>query len=260
MKKVFLLIFTLSLFLTNCSSSDDSTPSNERTYADVQEDFSNLVFNTGANDVSIENTNGITWNFRVVMPDVDLTNNDRPLIMTLHGASGGDPNAHKNTECYAEPGFASLNPIIISPNGGANLWTTFGNQEMVLTLVDLARTYLPVDNNKIVVNGYSNGGNGSWFFGETQPSFFSAAIPMASHYNTINNGVGRLMPMPFYVIHGENDELFSLGDVQTWVQASIDTGSDITLEVAPGLTHTEPCEYISYLENAASWLGNHVWQ
>ncbi|HRV56011.1 MAG TPA: dienelactone hydrolase family protein, partial [Mangrovimonas sp.] len=65
--------------------------------------------------------------------------------------------------------------------------------------------------------------------------------------------------VPIYAIHGENDELFPLSDVEDWVQASVDTGSDITLEVAPGLTHTEPCEYASYLQNAASWLENHVW-
>ena len=251
--------FLLIISLVSCSSSDDSDTPPQRTYADVQADFANIVFNTGVNDVSIVNTNGITWNFRVVMPDVDFSNNDRPLIMTLHGASGGDPNAHKNTDCYAEPGFASLDPIIISPNGGANLWTTFTNQEMVLTLVDLARDYLPVDNNKVVVNGYSNGGNGSWFFAETQASFFSAGIPMASHYNTINNGVGRVIPIPLYVIHGEDDELFPLSDVQNWVQASIDSGSDITLEVAPGLMHIEPCEYVQYLQNAATWLQNSVW-
>jgi len=218
-----------------------------------------MTFNTGINDVSLLNTHGYIWSFRVIMPNVDFSNNDRPLIVTLHGASDGNPDAHKNTACYAETGFESLDAIIISPNGGIALWTDFFNQEQVLTLVDLAKAYLPVDASKIVVNGYSNGGNGSWFFAETQPTIFSAGIPMASYYNTTNNGVGRHIDVPIYAIHGENDELFPLSDVEDWVQASVDTGSDITLEVAPGLTHTEPCEYASYLQNAASWLENHVW-
>lgn len=257
-KKITVLI-VLSLLLIGCSTDDSSSNPPPRTYADLQADFSLMDFNTGINDVALLNTHGTLWYFRVIMPDVNLTNNDRPLIITLHGASNGNPDAHKNTDCYAEPGFESLDAIIISPNGGASLWTDFSNQEQVLTLIDLAKTYLPVDANKIVVNGYSNGGNGSWFFAETQPALFSAGIPMASHYNTTNNGVGRLIDVPLYVIHGEDDELFPVADVQNWVQASVDAGSDITLEIAPGLTHPEPCEYVSYLQNAASWLQNNVW-
>ena len=259
-KNLFVYLF-ISLFIFSCSdsdSSDDTPPA--RTYNDVRADFDSIDFLTGANDISLLNQYGNFWNFRVVMPDVDLTNNNRPLIIRLHGASGGNPDAHKNTECYVEPGFAALDPIIISPNGDNFLWEDIYNQEKVLSLIDLAATYLPVDHGKIVVMGYSNGGNGSWFFGESQPNVFSAAIPVASSYNTITNGNARLMEIPMYVIHGENDELFDIQMTQDWVQATVDVGSDITFEMAPGLTHIEPCNYVTYIQNAADWLVNEVWQ
>ena len=123
----------------------------------------------------------------------------------------------------------------------------------------MASTFLPVDIDKVVVEGYSDGGNGAWFFAETQPAIFSASIPSASYYNTTNNGVGRKIPIPVYVIHGENDALFPIADVQGWVQASIDSGSNITFVTATGLTHPEPCNYVTYMQGAASWLLNSVW-
>jgi len=232
-----------------------------RTLADLQEDFSNIDFVTGINDVSLENLNGGTWSFRVIMPDVDFTNNDRPLILSLHGcaACGVSPEAHKFTGCLAEAGFTSINAIILSPNSNGEIWITENNYNQVTTLMDLASTYLPVDTGKIVAHGYSDGGNGSWFFAETASNVFSASIPMASHYNTINNGVGRLIPIPMYVIHGTEDALFPIEQVRVWVGASIDSGSDITMVEAPGLTHPAPCDYVSYLEVAAEWLVNDVW-
>lgn len=254
------LIFSVAVFLS-CSSSDDSNPPPEqRTYTDVQADFQELDFQPGINDVSLVNTFGGEWFFRVIIPEGDLSSNPRPLVMTLHGAAGGSPDAHKTTACYAEPGFEAINPIIISPNGGTMDWLQFANQDLVLSLIDLAKDYLPVDDSKIVVNGYSNGGNGAWFYGETQPDLLSAAIPMASSYNTYNTqGNPRRMNIPMYVIHGELDELFPLEETQEWVEATQSVGSDVTLEVAPGLTHNEPCNYVQYLKNAATWLQNDVW-
>ena len=112
-----------------------------------------------------------------------------------------------------------------------------------------------------MVNGYSDGGNGSWYLGETRSNFFSAAIPMASNYASYNpNGTPRVMPIPMYVIHGENDELFSLADIENWVNETNGAGSDITFEIAPDLTHLEPCEYVAYLQNASNWLENYVWE
>ena len=251
----------LLLFLVSCGSSDDSDPQPPtRTYADVEADFQALDLQAGNNDVSIISQDGVQWTFRVVIPEGDLSNNPRPLVMHLHGASGGNPDAHKITGCYAEPGFAAINPIIISPNGGTMDWLQFSNQAMVLTLIDLAINNLPVDTSKIVVNGYSNGGNGAWFYGETQPTLISAAIPMASSYNTYNTqGNPRKIDVPLYVIHGENDELFPIAQTEEWVNATKDAGTDVTFEVAAGLTHNEPCSYVENLKNAATWLQDEVW-
>ena len=177
----------------------------------------------------------------------------------LHGFSGNNKDAHKSTSCYIEPGYASLDAIIISPNAGSFIWEDINNQTQILTLIDLAVTYLPVNPSQIVVTGFSAGGNGSWFSGEVQPNVFSASIPIASSYNTVTNNIPRLIETPMYVIHGENDTLFPLNLTQNWVEQTATAGTDITFVVAPGLTHVQPCLYVDYIKEAAIWLVNDVW-
>lgn len=250
------LLLTCIVVFSSCKK-DDATPS--RTFDDVERDFNALDLSAGIHDVTLEMLDGQSYKFRVIAP-VRAAGEKRPMILALHGASGGNAEAYKATACYVEPGLASLNAFILSPYGGDGLWYENYYQQEVMTLLNLAKKYWPVELNKIAVTGYSNGGNGSWFFAETQPASFSAAIPMATSYNILNpNGSGRKINIPLYVIHGQNDELFPLAQTQSWVQASQAAGSNITFVVAPGLGHYVPCNYTSYLQQAASWLQNSVW-
>lgn len=247
-----------ALFLAACSK--DPAPPAVRTIENVREDFAHLDISPGIHDVQLEFLDSKVWNFRIIAPAV-APGTAKPLIFHLHGASGGDPNAHKQTDCYVEPGLQDLDAFIISPNGGTLLWPDLPNQEQVIQLALLAKAYWPVSPGKIAVMGYSNGGNGAWFFGETQPKIFSAAIPIASSYSTLlPNGSVRIMPVPMYVIHGENDELFPVAETQNWVQLTKDAGSDVTLVVAPGLTHNKPCDYVPYIRDAVTWLEDVAWK
>lgn len=123
---------------------------------------------------------------------------------------------------------------------------------MMTDLVFLMKEYWPIDQDKIAVTGYSNGGNASWHFAKFQPSTVSAAIPMASSYDVHEvDGSVRVWEVPLYVIHGENDELFAIDSTSAWVEATAESGSDITFVIAPDLGHYTPCEYVPYLEQAA---------
>lgn len=251
-------IFSLvCLVLISVSCSEDE--SSFITSADIENAFQAFEVKVGTQDLELEVAEGVTYSFRVIFPAVDLTQN-WPLVLTLHGASGGDPNAHTYTDCYVEPGLEDLDAIILSPNGGASNWQTLGNNDKLRILTDLATRFWPVDISKIAITGYSNGGNGSWYYAETQPTFFSAAIPIAAGYVILNaNGSARKVDIPIYAIHGENDELFPLDTVQYWAEQTALVGTDIEFVVAEGLGHTEPCNYEEYFKGAAEWLKNEIW-
>ena len=256
----FVLILALALF--SCKKEESNDPPPLRTYQDLENDFDAIdISDEGIDDVSLQATSFLTWDVRIISPGI-VEGQSYPLVFTLHGAANGSPTAHQQTACLAEPGLEALGAIIVSPNGYLKQWYEPENQQQILTLINLAKEYWPIDTNKIAVTGYSNGGNGSWFYAEVYPEIFSASIPMASSYNTYLNAgdtIGRFIETPLYVIHGENDELFPLVNTQEWVGATEAAGTNVTFAVAPGLTHTEPCEYVSYLQDASQWLINDIW-
>lgn len=254
--KIICLLIVICTMIS-CSSNEDMST---RTYTDIENDFKEIDIVPGVQDLSLKINDDITYDFRVIFPDVDLTQ-DWPMVLTLHGYAAGDPDAHRQTACYVEPGLADLDAIIVSPNGGIDDWETFGNQDKLRILTDLSSRLWPVDFTKIAITGYSNGGNGSWYYAETQPAIFSAAIPLAAGYAIVNaDGSARKIDIPMYAIHGSEDDLFPLDTVQNWVQKSIAVGSDIEFVVAQGLGHYTPCEYIPYMQDAAAWLENEIWQ
>lgn len=251
------IIFSLFLVLTGCSSKVE--PTDSITIEDIKRDFQAIDISSGIQDVSIQINEQYSWNFRVIPPK-SLEPNGNPLVITFHGASGGHPDAHKGTECYVEPGMEYLNAFIISPNADVFQWYDEYNGDQVLTLIQLAIDFWPVDASKIAANGYSNGGNATWLYVESRPDIFSAGIAMASSYDTTDpDGSGRIIASPLWVIHGENDELFPLEITQDWTEKSIDAGSDITFVVADTLSHYRPCDYVPYLQEASIWLKDSIW-
>lgn len=260
--KSHLILFLVVVGLISCGGNDDDSPSGVRTADDLRSDFQNLDIKPGINDLVLESiVEGVFWNFRIIAPSDALQTNKRPLILSLHGgALNISPEAHKSTNCLVEPAFEGLNAYIISPNSDGYLWYEQQNQIQVSALMDLAKSFLFVDENKVVVTGYSDGGTGSWFYAEYYPELFSAAIPMASSYNPEkSNGVVPKINIPLYVIHGENDELFSLTQTEEWVNQSKNAGTSIEFVIASGLTHYEYCDYVGYLTTATNWLQNEVW-
>lgn len=182
-QKKLLVILVTAFTILSCSKSskDDPTPE-ARTVEDIIEDFQNLNVQPGINDFSIETlTSGKFWSFRVVAPGDASENNKRPLVIDLHGASGGSPTAHQHTDCYVETGLQILDAFVISPNAGFDQWYDSTNQQQIIALVDLAKTNWHVNPNQVVVTGYSNGGNGSWFYADYYPELFQQPFQWQVH-------------------------------------------------------------------------------
>ena len=261
--KFLILLVGVSLILS-CSGDDggdDITVADSRTIEDVITDFNNLVIQPGVNDIALESlVAGAYWNFRVIAPSDASETNRRPLVMALHGASGGSPTAHQNTSCYVEPGLASLDAFIISPNAGLEQWYSTANQIQVINLLLLAKDYWFVDTSKVLVTGYSNGGNASWLFADFYPQHFTASLPMASSYNSRRaDGSISAISIPMYVIHSNADELFPVAITEGFVNESIDAGSTIEFVAVDGLSHYEPCDYVSHMQDGVTWIENQVW-
>lgn len=266
-----ILLFTVFFLSISCGGSDDDPgPGPDpipdpipqpRTSQDVIDDFNALTINVGTNDLQLESVvEGVFWNFRIIVPEGASSSNQRPLVLRLHGADqSGSPEAHKSTACLVEPAFEGKDVFILSPNSSGFRWYEEPNNIQIRALLDLTTTRFDIDTEKTVMTGYSDGGNGSWFFAQFYPNLFSAAIPMASSYLPQSNNDINNIKVPLYVIHGSEDDLFPLDKTQGFVDEYIAAGSDITFVVADGLVHNEPCAYVDELKKAVVWLETEVW-
>ncbi len=154
------------------------------------------------------------------------------VLLVLHGL-GGDGKQLKD-RLYNK--FAAANNLIIAcptaqkePKGSENEdydpltgsqmphWWSYRPGGFVLTaLSELKRKYA-IDDNRVVLTGYSMGGFGTWNIGLRYPDRFAAIVPFAgglSRHEYVNaKGDKRLRPLvenafnlPVYFVHGNADQ------------------------------------------------------
>jgi predicted peptidase len=269
--KIILSFFAVILCGVACSDSFLETnqeaviePTSELDVEKANKDFSELPFKTGINDFEISVLFNQRWRFRLIVPEV--TDDELvPLFINLHGgALTPRPEGFKRGDCLLGPALETENikAYILSPTSEALLWFHPFNEAQVVNLVRFSIEHLKVDPKRVVVFGYSDGGFGSWFFADTHPELFSAAIPMAQAYGLIStdNGIAKKTEIPLYVIHGEIDALFPFSNTEALVERSRNSGSEIEFVKAAGLNHNRACDYIPYVEDAIEWVKTSVWE
>lgn len=237
-----LTIIMVCFALLACKSNVSSQEIKEKT----EMSFSKINLKKGTRNVSITNMYGKRWKLRLNFPEPLKVKNS--LIIALHWAGGGDTYIEFN-DCLATPGLSGLNAIVATPEGENQLWSTENNIDKIRSIITNAIKYWNVDPKKVAIMGYSNGGNGSWYFAEHFPELISAAIPMASSY-----AINKKVEVPLYAIHGAKDELFPVKRTTQYVNQTKNAGSDVTLSINERLSHFQGCAYVDELKRAAEWL------
>lgn len=203
----------------------------------------------------IELSDGREIDLAVSVPQ-GYTGGTLPLVLALHFATEPiRPAALDYVRFHAEPGLRDLDALIVAPDNidFGLTWDNFQTQDVAASLLDAALEAWPVDPDRVIVTGYSDGGIGTWWMAQRYASRFSAAIPVA--------GVALesySADLPVYVIHGRNDELFSLERVQNTVADLQDAGRDVQLHVTE-FGHFEPARYTEALAEAAEWVEMEIW-
>lgn len=201
-----------------------------------------------------------TLRYTVAVPRL-VSGKQYPLVIALHGAGPVVPFMSEGyLKGQAEPGLRELGAIIVAPDIPAASWLEPESEELITELVELIieldRSW-PIDPARIAVTGYSAGGIGAWFFTDRHPDLFSAGIPVAARPLVGDrSGSGA---SPLFVIHGAQDELFDVAEVETAVVEIRSRGVDVTLLVEPDYTHSQRSAYSEPLKSAVAWLQNEIW-
>ena len=230
--------------------------------AEPIDSFSQISLEVGTKNYEIHTSDEQIWKTRITAPEIDTTNIDKkyPLIIGLHWLATNEKNqdqAYINfSQCLLEPAFTKINAFIIAPQADEILWHSENNQIRVLTLIAQAKKHWPIDESKIVVTGYSQGGVGTWYYADKYPDIFSAAIPVASSYPKIPDSE---LKIPMYVIHSKKDETFPYRRIKSLVKKYQRQGSDITF-ITNNLSHYTACKYVKFLEPTIPWLEDQIWK
>lgn len=246
--KVLIFFLGFQFVFLSCSKDDERGESLPTTEA-----INKIDLSAGVRNSALKLSDGSDWQYRISIPPISQ-NEKVPLIINLHWA--GSYNSYiESMQCLVEPAFSDYNYIIFSPRipFGEN-WFDPVTRKRILTFIDLALTNWPVDKDRIAVTGYSLGGTGCWNYAASYPEYFSAAIPIAGAYIS-----DEKIEIPLTVIHGTEDELYDYDLAISFLQESVDKGSEIQILTAEGLSHQQACNYMPYLTEAADWLALEVW-
>jgi predicted peptidase len=126
-----------------------------------------------------------------------------------------------------------LPSIVVAPQ--ARTWWDETIPELGALLDEVARDHR-VDADRVYVTGLSAGGSGVWALLLQEPERFAAAIPICGAGSRA--GIQRLVELPIWVFHGEDDPAQPVEESRRLVAAIEEKGGErVKLTVYPDVGH-----------------------
>lgn len=154
-----------------------------------------------------------------------------PLVVDLHGSGW---LGHKIS--FKHIAWAAGRTFGVTPINMAGAWRI----DFLNGYLDELLAILPVDADRVYVQGHSLGAMATWEWALDNPERFAAISPRA--------GVGepyrarRLRQVPSWVIHGENDDVIPTGFADQMVTALESQGAGVRLSLIVGGEHNMPAD------------------
>jgi predicted peptidase len=149
-------------------------------------------------------------------------------------------------------GLSGLKAIVIAPDALGGTWKDAKNEQAVVWLTQSVQKTYNIDSKKVVLTGFSLGGEGTWFIASRHQDLFTAAIPVAAPVAGSDKG----WTIPIYVIHSEQDEVVNYSTAKKHADTVKANGAKLEFKTVTGLTHYKTNAYGPYLGDAVKWLQN----
>jgi predicted peptidase len=197
---------------------------------------------------------GPLLHYAVVVPR-DYHREAVPLILALH--FGGDPRGagHAMLQILIQPALAELGAIIVAPDSLGGGWSTAVNERAVNALLAAVEKSYTIDQKKVLVTGFSMGGQGTWYWADKYPEQFSAAIPI-SGTPTPSAASWRI---PVFAVHSRDDQVQPIGPTEQRIAELKKRGINAQIVVLNGIEHFETYKFVSGLRQAVPWV-REVWK
>ena len=170
------------------------------------------VAGVNAQDYKTIKVDGTDRNYLEYVPQ-GLGDN-RPLIIALHG-NGGHGSYHKG-QMRVESVADTAKFVTVFPNGIDRTWDIGGDKDLnfMQALIDEMYRKYKIDRNRVYLTGWSMGGMFTYYAMMKAADTFAAYAPM-SGYHFWGGKAESSRPVPILHIHGKDDELVTVGNLQT---------------------------------------------
>ena len=177
-----------------------------------------------------------------------------PLILALH--FGGDPRGagHAMLQILIQPALGALGAVIVAPDSLGGGWSMPANERAVNALLGAVEKKYTIDPTKVIVTGFSMGGQGTWYWGDKYPDRFSAAIPLAGT-PTPSATTWRI---PVFAVHSRDDQVQPIGPTEQRIAELKKNGVNAQIVVLSGIQHFETYKFVDGLRQAVPWIRG-VW-
>ncbi|MGH7173813.1 MAG: dienelactone hydrolase family protein [Gemmataceae bacterium] len=176
-----------------------------------------------------------------------------PLVLLLHyGYDGAKPEPYtgKGMIDAFRSGLSDLHAILVAPDALGGGWKDAPNEKSVVWLTRSAMKTYAIDGKKVVLSGFSLGGEGTWFIGSRHQDLFTGAIAVAAPVA----GGDAEWKIPVYVIHSDKDQIVSYDAAKKHAEAVKAKGAKLEFKTVHGLSHYKTAAYAPQVSDAVKWL------
>ncbi|HEY4301393.1 MAG TPA: hypothetical protein VGM73_10990 [Candidatus Didemnitutus sp.] len=155
-----------------------------------------------------------------------------PLVIGLHGSGWLGHKISFVRQARKDP--AGGRAFTVTPIDEAGPWQV----DFLNAYLDDLQRLLPVDPDRVYLEGHSLGAMATWEWALNNPERFAAISPRAGRGEPYR--ASRLRNVPAWVIHGERDETVFTGFSDQMVGALEACGGRVRYTVLPGVEHNMP--------------------
>lgn len=192
--------------------------------------------------------------FSLYVPESVREHEPLPLIVALHGGSG-----HGGDFLWSWLREArSRRCLLLAPTSQRSTWSLMGpdvDTPQLLRMIDFVGERWPLDRERMLLTGLSDGATFCLLSGLGEDSPFSALAPASGVLHPMNfrNGnMERACGRRIYLVHGALDWMFPIQTAQSAARELLEAGADLEFHEVEDLSHTYPREHNARI---LDWLG-----
>lgn len=163
-----------------------------------------------------------------------------PLILFLHGAGerGDSPQDVEKVKANGLPKVVEAMEdfpfVVVSPQCPSYTWWPREVDRLSIFLDEIIAAN-NIDSKKVIITGLSMGGFGTWNMCLAYPEKFAAAAPVCGGGLAWN--AEMMKEVPVWAFHGAKDDVVSISESESMVNALKKLGADVKFTVYPEADH-----------------------